>query len=98
MRRRIFLAALCLSAAIAQGQQYPVKVVKLVAPYSPGAGPAVFMRLMADWLAKTWGQQVIVDSRPGASGVIAIEAVRNAAPDGHEALIVSKPHRPMNPS
>ncbi len=98
MRRRIFLAALCLSAAIAQGQQYPVKVVKLVAPYSAGAGPAVFMRLMADWLAKTWGQQVIVDSRPGASGFIAIEAVKNAAPDGHELLIVSNAHVAINPA
>jgi len=98
MRRTVLLAALCLSAAIAHGQQYPSKVVKLVAPYSSGAGPAVFMRVVADRLAQSWGRQVIVDSRPGASGFIAIEAVKNAAPDGHELLVVSNAHMAINPA
>jgi tripartite-type tricarboxylate transporter receptor subunit TctC len=89
---------LCLSAAVAQGQQFPAKVVKIIAPYSSGAGPAVFMRVMADRLAKAWGQPVIVDSRPGASGFIAIEAVKNAAPDGHELLVVSNAHVAINPA
>jgi tripartite-type tricarboxylate transporter receptor subunit TctC len=79
-------------------QQYPAKVVKLVAPYSAGAGPAVFMRIVADRLAKTWGQQVIVDPHPGASGFIAIEAVKNAVPDGHELLVVSNAHVAINPA
>ncbi len=73
-------------------------MVKLVAPYSAGAGPAVFMRVVADQLTKAWGQQVIVDSRPGASGFIAIEAVKNAAPDGHELLVVSNAHVAINPA
>jgi tripartite-type tricarboxylate transporter receptor subunit TctC len=99
MRRNLLLlAVLCLSAAHAQGQQYPSKLVKIVAPYSAGAGPAVFMRVMADRLAKTWGQQVIVDTRPGASGFIAIEAVKNAAADGHELLVVSNAHVAINPA
>jgi len=98
MRRTVLLACLCLSAAVAQGQQFPAKVVKIVAPYSAGAGPAIFMRLMADRLAKAWGQPVIVDSRPGASGFIAIEAVKNAAPDGHELLVVSNAHVAINPA
>src|SRR5206468_11373193 len=98
MRRTVLLACLCLSAAVAQGQQFPAKVVKIVAPYSAGAGPAIFMRLMADRLAKAWGQPVIVDSRPGASGFIAIEAVKNAAPDGHELLVVSNAHAAINPA
>jgi tripartite-type tricarboxylate transporter receptor subunit TctC len=89
---------LCLSAAPTQGQQFPAKVVKIVAPYSSGAGPAVFMRLMADGLAKAWGRPVIVDSRPGASGFIAIEAVKNAVPDGHELLVVSNAHVAINPA
>src|SRR6267142_465597 len=99
MRRNLLLlASLCLSAAAAHGQQYPARVVKIVAPYSSGAGPAVFMRVMADRLAKAWGQQVIVDTRPGASGFIAIEAVKNAAPDGHELLVVSNAHVAINPA
>jgi tripartite-type tricarboxylate transporter receptor subunit TctC len=98
MKRAFLLAILCLWWAAAQGQPYPTKIVKIVAPYSSGAGPAVFMRLMADRLSKTWGQQVIVDSRPGASGFIAIEAVKNAAPDGHELLVVSNAHVAINPA
>src|SRR6266850_5066291 len=98
MRRTALLAALCLNAATAQAQRYPAKVVKIIAPYSSGAGPAVFMRVMADKLAKMWGQPVIVDARPGASGFIAIEAVKNAAPDGHELLVVSNSHVAINPA
>jgi len=94
----LFLAALLPWASPTPAQQYPAKVVKLVAPYSAGAGPAVFMRVMADRLAKAWGQQVIVDTRPGASGFIAIEAVKNAAPDGHELLVVSNAHVAINPA
>src|SRR6267142_6694909 len=99
MRRNLLLlASLCLSAAAAHGQQYPARVVKIVAPYSSGAGPAVFTRFMADRLAKAWGQQVIVDARPGASGFIAIEATKNAAPDGYELLVVANSHMAINPA
>src|SRR5713101_4328154 len=101
--RLIILAAVWLggvTSALAQSPQagYPTKVVKILAPYSSGAGPSVFMRIMGDKLAKAWGQQVIVDSRPGASGFIAIEAVKNAAPDGHELLVVSNSHVAINPA
>ena len=92
----LLLAALW--AAPTPGQQYPAKTVKLIAPYSAGAGPAVFMRVLADQLTKAWARQVIVDSRPGASGFIAIEAVKNAAPDGHELLVVSNAHVAINPA
>ena len=99
VRRNLLLAAsLCLSAATVHGQPYPAKVVKIVAPYSSGSGPAVFMRLIADRLSKRWRQPVIVDSRPGASGFIAIDAVKNAAPDGHELLVVSNAHVAINPA
>src|SRR6266540_2430891 len=101
--RLIILAAAWLggvTSALAQSPQagYPTKVVKILAPYSSGAGPSIFMRIMGDKLAKAWGQQVIVDSRPGASGFIAIEAGKNAAPDGHELLIVSNAHVAINPA
>src|SRR5262249_19124869 len=79
------------------GQSYPAKVVKVVAPYSASAGPTIFMRLIAERLSKAWGKQVIVDSRPGASGFLAIEAVKNALPDGHELLVVSNAHAAITP-
>jgi len=92
------LVVLCLWWAAAQGQSYPTKVVKVIAPYSSGAGPAVFMHLIAERLAQAWGKQVIVESRPGASGFLAIEAVKNALPDGHELLVVSNAHVAINPA
>src|SRR5229473_4688407 len=101
--RLIVLAAAWLGGmtfALAQSPSsgYPTKVVKILSPYSSGAGPSVFMHIMGDKLSKAWGQQVIVDSRPGASGFIAIEAGKNAAPDGHELLIVSNAHVAINPA
>ena len=79
-------------------QSFPAKPVKITAPYSPGAAPATFTRLVADKLSKLWGQPVIVESKPGASGFIAIDAVKAATPDGHDLLVVSDAHVAINPS
>ena len=84
------------SAALAQ--TYPTKVVRITLPYSSGAGPAVFMRIMADKLSRLWGQQVIVDAKPGASGFIAIDQVKRAAPDGYELLVLANSHVSINPA
>ncbi len=91
------LAAAGLSAA-AQAQSFPTAVVKVTAPYSSGAGPAVFMRVLADRLAKNWGQQVIVESKPGASGFIAIGEVKTAAPDGYNLVAMANSHVAINPA
>jgi len=99
MKTRLLLAGFfAISAAHATAQTYPAKPVKLTAPYSAGAGPAVFMRVLAEKLTKYWEQQVIVDSRPGASGFIAIDAVKNAAPDGYELLVAANSHMTVNPA
>lgn len=79
-------------------QSFPSRVVRFTAPFAAGAGPAIFTRIMADKLSKAWSQPVIVDARPGASGFLAIEAVKNAAPDGHELLVVSNAHVAINPA
>src|SRR5438477_10433494 len=98
-RRFMFLIAAWLGlGSIALAQTFPSKVVKITAPYAAGAGPAIFTRIMADKLSKAWSQPVIVDAKPGASGFIAIEAVKNAAPDGHELLVVSNAHVAINPA
>src|SRR5712671_4147280 len=98
-RRFIFLIAAWLGlATFALAQTFPSKVVKITAPYAAGAAPAIFTRIMADKLSKAWSQPVIVDAKPGASGFIAIEAVKNAAPDGHELLVVSSAHVAINPA
>lgn len=88
-RRPGLLAAAALLAvfsAAAQAQDFPSKPVRVVTPFPAGSGPEVALRLVADKLSKIWGKPVIVDNRPGASGFIAIEAIKRAAPDGHELL------------
>jgi tripartite-type tricarboxylate transporter receptor subunit TctC len=79
-------------------QTFPSKLVRITAPYSAGAAPATFTRAVADKLSKLWGQPVIVDAKPGASGFIAIEAVKGAVPDGHDLLVASDAHVAINPA
>ena len=91
------LAAAWLATA-AQAQSFPTAVVKVTAPYSSGAGPAVFLRVLADRLSRNWGQQVIVESKPGASGFIAIGEVKGAAPDGYNLVAMANSHVAINPA
>jgi tripartite-type tricarboxylate transporter receptor subunit TctC len=93
----LLLVALLAPAALAQAQPFPTKLVKITMPHSPGVAPSIFTRLVAEKLAREWGQQVVVENRPGASGFIAIEAMRNAAKDGHELLVVANSHMSINP-
>jgi tripartite-type tricarboxylate transporter receptor subunit TctC len=80
------VAALALSAtalsAVAQ-DAYPVKPVRLLVGFSPGGGQDIAARIVGKYLTASWGQTVIVENRAGANGVIAAEAVANAAPDGY---------------
>ena len=94
----LFVLPLLSAAPVSVAQTYPTKVVKITAPFSAGAAPAVFTRVLAEKLSRVWTQQVLVDPRPGASGFIAIEAVKNAAPDGHELLVLSNAHVAINPA
>jgi len=94
----LFAAISLCGEALAQAPSFPTKIVKITAPYSAGAAPAVFTRALADKLSKAWGQPVVVESKPGASGFVAIDVVKNAAADGHELLVVSDAHVAINPS
>jgi tripartite-type tricarboxylate transporter receptor subunit TctC len=80
------LALLACAVLPAWAQTFPSKSVRVVTPFPAGSGPEVALRLVADGLSRRWGQPVIVDNRPGASGFIAIEAIKRATPDGHELL------------
>ena len=94
----ILIAGSFIAAAPAAAQTYPTKIVKITAPYSAGAAPAVFTRVLAEKLSRAWSRPVVVEPRPGASGFIAIEAVKSAPADGHELLIVSNSHTAINPA
>ncbi|VCU71904.1 Tripartite tricarboxylate transporter family receptor [Pigmentiphaga humi] len=88
-----FAAALMCAAALAaslpaQAQSYPAKPVRLVVPYPPGAGVDQVGRLIAEGLGERWNQQVIVDNRAGASGLIGAEYVARSPADGYSVLIM----------
>jgi len=62
---------------------YPVKPIRFMVPFAPGGGNDIIARIVGQKLTEVWGQQVIVDNRPGAGGNIAAEITANAAPDGY---------------
>lgn len=68
---------------------YPVRPVKLVVPSSPGGGTDTAGRILAPKLTELLGQQVVVENRAGASGIVGMDAVARAAPDGYTLLIAN---------
>lgn len=66
---------------------FPAKTVTLVVPFTPGSGADLIARMLAPRLSARWGQPVIVDNKPGASGNIGGNFVAKAAPDGHTLLV-----------
>jgi tripartite-type tricarboxylate transporter receptor subunit TctC len=89
------LAAFALGAA-AQG--YPAKPVRIVNPFAPGGATDQLARLMAQKLTESWGQTVVVENRPGASGAIGMEAVAKSAADGYTLAIATQTTQAANPA
>ena len=79
-------------AASVAVDKYPTKPIRLIAPFVPGGGTDITARAIAAKLTERWGQQVIVDNRPGAAGAIGVELTATAAPDGYTLCLISASH------
>jgi tripartite-type tricarboxylate transporter receptor subunit TctC len=88
-RRVAALALAGMLAPIAAAQDFPTRPVHLIVPFPPGGGTDALARIMAPFLTKAWGEPIIVENKPGASGHIGAEAVAASPPDGHTLLMSS---------
>lgn len=86
------LALPCAAFAADAATSYPIKPIRVVAGFSPGSTVDVSARVIGQKLGESWKQQVIVDNRPSAGGIIAAQIVANANPDGYTLLSVSASH------
>lgn len=84
--------------ALAWAQTFPSKTVKITTPYSSGAGGDLLTRALAEVLRKEWRQPLVVEAKPGASGMIAINSVKKSVPDGHELIVLADPQLTINPN
>ena len=86
----IFASSLATTLAPpAAAQDYPSKPIRIIAWSSPGSGPDIVGRLVGGKLTEAWGQQVIVDPRPGATGIVGTEIASKSPPDGHTLVIIT---------
>ena len=85
----VMLAAGVSEASAAAAERYPSRPVRFVVPSTPGGGLDVLARITSPRLTARWGQQVVVDNRAGAGGIIGTDIVAKAPPDGHTLLLVT---------
>ena len=86
------LIALTAAAAIAPAQPYPARPIRFLVPFGPGGVGDITARVVAQKMSASLGQQVIIDNRPGAGGIVASEIVAKAAPDGYTLLLLNNAH------
>jgi tripartite-type tricarboxylate transporter receptor subunit TctC len=86
----ILLGTVLLAQTAAVGaQQYPAKPIRLIVPFAPGGSTDMLARMVGQKLTEAWGQQVLVENRPGGGTIIGTEIVAKAAPDGYTLVMTS---------
>jgi tripartite-type tricarboxylate transporter receptor subunit TctC len=92
------IALFILWAAPAQAQNYPTKPIHILVPYAPGGITDIASRILGAKLTEAWGQQVVVENRPGGNGFIAMTAAAKAAPDGYTLVMATVGDVAINPA
>jgi tripartite-type tricarboxylate transporter receptor subunit TctC len=88
----VVAACVCAISAHAAEQPFPTKPIRFIVPTTPGGGSDLIARSLGAKYAAAWGQQVVVDNRPGAGMTIGIDLVAKSSPDGHTIIIVNPSH------
>ena len=86
-----------LLAPAAGAQTYPAKPVRIITPFAPGSGPDSALRVVGQKLTGLWGQQVIIENRPGGNGFIALEAAKRSPADGYTLVQMDDTHMSLLP-
>jgi tripartite-type tricarboxylate transporter receptor subunit TctC len=97
IRRLMLLAALCALTAGAHSQSYPVKPIRLLVGYAAGGPVDNAARRLVPALQKELGQNIVIDNRGGAGGVLAADIVAKAEPDGYTLIFMASPTQVMTP-
>ncbi|MFO1361876.1 MAG: tripartite tricarboxylate transporter substrate binding protein [Burkholderiales bacterium] len=87
--RRVAALALAAAAAAASAQSYPTRPVRIVVPFGPGGVADISARAVAQKMGESMGQQVIVENKPSAGGILASETVAKTEPDGYTLLFIT---------
>ena len=85
----IALAALSTAAFSQDAVNYPGRPIRVIVPFAPGGGLDISTRLIGQKLTEKWGQNIVVDSRPGAATIVGTEIASKAATDGHTLLMIT---------
>ncbi len=94
----LWLCAGVAAASAAQAQNYPIRPIRIIAQFQPGTSTDILARVIGGKLTEAWGQQVVVDNRPGAGGVVGTELGAKAAPDGYTLTMAVSSGFGINPS
>jgi tripartite-type tricarboxylate transporter receptor subunit TctC len=94
----VLLIAAAVATGAATGQSYPARTIRFLVPFSPGGASDTAARIIGQKLSERWGQQVVVENRPGAGGTIGTEVAARAQPDGYTLLMGSSTELAVNPN
>jgi len=92
----VLMLLVLVAAAPLAAADYPARPIRIIVPFTPGGSTDILARMIGQRLTQAWGQQVVVDNRPGANGVVGAELTAKANPDGHTLLFVAIGHA-INP-